>query len=195
MDTTSSRPYMAIFAVIALIVAGFVIKQEYSSANKTEDQIAAESPQRMLVEGKDGRVPEPIPDWFKRVGYQKLGFESQQEMDDTQKLMAVKRQEDYTPDQLQLIHKLVASKGIPQQMGISLLPGLRPKGARKDFVPDVKSLFVKGSPNQAFTTVLSTWCQSGDEDLVKSLAKDPDKDLAAKAQQIVTDFEFPGKDV
>ncbi len=196
METSSTRPYLAIFAIVALVVAGFIIKAEYSSNNQTDDQVAAKSPRRMLVAvpGAQDRVPEKIPDWFKRVGYKDLGFENQQDMEATEAIMDVKRGDNYTPDQLKLIHKLLATPGIPSELGVSLLPGMRPNAARAEFTAEVKKLY--GTNKGAFHAILATWCRSGDEDLVKTYAKDSDKDLAAYAQQIITDYEFPsGKDL
>jgi len=192
MQTTSARPYLLIFAVVALAVAGFILKQELSTVDKPAGDDLT-TPQRLLVEEKGGRVPEKFDDWFKRVGYEKLGFASASDMDVTKAMLTGGRGAEPTPDQLKVLHKDLASEGIPKSLGISLLPGLHTPELHKEFLPEVKGLFAKGSPNQNFRTILSSWYQS-DPELVKSLQKDPDKDLAAFVKDIITGIEFPGKD-
>jgi len=199
MDTTKSspRPYLAIFALVALVAAAFILKQEFAGAGQAGTSGSADSktaPDRLLVETKAGRVPEPIPDWFKRVGYQKLGFATEQDMKITKDMLTAHRGAEKTPEQLKELHALLASQGIPKQLGVSLLPGLQ-QNARKEFLPDVRALYVDGAPNQNFTTIVKRWYTSGDPDLIKSLQKDPDPQLAAYMKQLITDLEYPGKDM
>jgi hypothetical protein len=194
MQNSSARPYLLVFAIVALAAAGFILKQELSSTDKPSAMDDTTQTNRMLVEGPDGRVPEKVDLWFKRVGYVKLGFDNQADMDQTQAMLTAGRGAQPTSDQYKLIHKLVASQNpIPKQLGIGMLPGMRTPSEHKEFLPDVKTLFAKGSPNQNFRTILSTWYR-GDAEIVKSLEKDPDKDLASFVSKMVTDIEYPGKD-
>ena len=196
---TSKSSYLAIFAIVALVIAAFTLKLEYSGAGQTTNSNVTNedknSPERLLVETKNGRVPEPIPDWFKRVGYQNLKFASPEQMKVTQDMLTARRGADKTPDQLKVLHQLLASDApFPKKLGVSLLPGLQ-SPARKEFIPELRKLYAEDPNHQNFRTIVSRWYNSGDKDLVVSLEKDSDAKLAADVKQIVTDIEYPGKDI
>jgi len=91
METSSARPYFAIFAIVAIGVAAFILKNEFAGAAQP-DKVATQTVDRMLVmkPGSPDMVPEEVPVWFKRVGYERLGFASQDEMQKTQDLMMTK---------------------------------------------------------------------------------------------------------
>jgi hypothetical protein len=194
MQNPSARPYLLIFAVVALAAAGFILKQELANADKPMNADDLTQPQRLLVETKNGRVPEPFDQWFTRVGYEKLGFQSKEDMDQTKAILTGGRRQELTPEQLKLLHRLLTADGIPKQLAISVLPELHTPEQHREFLPEVRKLFAKGSPNQNFRTILSRWYGS-DPETVKLLETDPDKDLAAYVKQMITDIEFPGKDV
>jgi hypothetical protein len=196
MENSSARPYFAIFAVVAIVVAGFMLKQQFATASLTPDQIEQKSPRRMLVETKSGRIPESIPDWFKRVGWKDLGFVSEQQMTITQGIVSSGRKSpDLTKEELDTIRDLVASEGITKDLGIQALTRIQKPEDRKAFLPVVKSLYADGAPNQAFRTLVSGWYRSGDADLIKTFEKDPNPKLRQFVRRIIDDIEYPGKGV
>jgi|SRR5579885_1049667 len=197
METSSARPYYAIFAVVAIVVAGFILKQEYASNNDSDNPqvAAAKSPNRMLIDSPAGEVPEKIPDWFKRVGYKNLGFESQTDMEGTQAMLEQRGGlTNLTPDQTALIRKDIATKGIPRDLGIDLLNSVRDTKDRQAFVPDVRALYDPKGSNQTFRTITSNWVSSGDKALVQEMAdKDKDSSLKEFVRDEIWNIENPAK--
>src|SRR4051812_41288342 len=107
METSSARPYFAIFAIVAIGVAAFILKNEFAGAAQP-DKVATQQVDRMLIlkPGSPEMTPEDVPVWFKRVGYARLGFASQDEMQKTQDLMMTKGLTNVTADQMALVKKL-----------------------------------------------------------------------------------------
>ena len=198
MQTKSARPFLAVLAIVGLIAAAFFLKKDFAGAAQTSIGDPS-APQRMLVLSKKGvdMVPEPYPDWFKRVGYKKMGFDNEAQMQTTLDIVSQGRQKEFTADQIATLHRLMQindpERNNVKQIAISTMPEL-PSNLRKEFVPDVKALFIPGSPNQQVRTILLSWCED-DEDLVKSLEKDPNKDFGQFANTIVTAHDYPGKEM
>jgi len=181
METSSARPYFAIFAIIAIAVAAFILKNEFAGAAEPDTKagpgspVVNTSPARGLVRppGAVDQVPEPIPDWFKRVGYQKLGFADQAEMDHAQKLMTTRGLTDLSKDDVALIRKLHSSdNAILKSIGFNLLVKVQGTESRKQFVPEVVAMYSPKGSNQEFMKVALHWVKSGDRDLVEQMAKD-----------------------
>lgn len=195
MNTSSSKGYIAIFAVVAVAVAAFVLRQQFAAAAQPAAEEDTVRGKLVLAKNGSGMVPESPEAWFKRVGYEKLGFKSQEQADKTLALMKAKGGfNPLTKEQGDMIRELLAMDGQPHGIGVGLLVKIRDTEHRKEFLPEIKALVKPGERNQDFKRIMASWCQSGDMDLVKALAKDPNKDLAELANQAALDYEFPGKD-
>jgi hypothetical protein len=160
METSSARPYYAVFAILAIAIAGFFLKQQIAAAATSE---AATSPARQIVD----QVPEKYPAWFKRVDFAKLGFQSQADEDRALTMIEIKRGiKELSPDQEKQLHDMIASKELIQhQVGMDLLSRINGPLVEK-FVPDVKAMYTPGGRNQEFKTMLSIWYSRGSEDVV-----------------------------
>ena len=184
MEPSSSRPYFVIFAVVAILVAAFILKQEYATAQNAANPSASTDNGIQLHETADH--------WFARVGWQKLGFKSQEQSDELLKLLKVKRLRDPSPDQKKLLHQLIAEKGVPQTTAVGFLAGFRNLDTQKEFLPDAASLYDPKGRNSEIRLILASWMSSPEgEDLVKTLEKSKDKQLAAFVTQLVYDHDFP----
>jgi hypothetical protein len=185
METSSSRPYFAIFAIVAILVAAFILKQEYASANvKPEVAAASADPHQGLKESPK--------DWVARVGWQKLGFASQEQADQAVALMGVRRMRDMTPDQQKLLHGLLADKGLAHDVGVSFLPRMRNPEVQAKFLPEVAALYSPTDRNVAVRATLSSWCDTPEgKELVLKLTKDKNQDLAKFASAVVWNHDNP----
>lgn len=196
---------MAVFAIVLIGVAAFVLKKEYASADTTNDAhkvyTTGDPTRGGLVWNKDhsSLVPEKTDDWFKRVSYQDRGFDTQQDSDQTLVLMKERSIDKLTPEQVTLLHKLIASKQqTPHEIGLSMLIRLQNHDDRVAFLPEIKALFIPGSGNVDFDRIMLAWYRFNDTKLAENLASksNPDQAMAKEVQKVIDQFNYPGaKDV
>lgn len=188
METSSSRPYFALFAIVAILVAAFILKQEYATAQGVTNPEASSDPGMQLHETAEH--------WFARVGWQKLGFKSKEQSDETLKLFEVKRLTNPSPDQKRLLHELMAEKGVPQSTAIGFIERFRDPQTEKEFLPDAAALYDPNGGNSEIRSILASWMDSPEgRDVVKTLEKDKNKQLAAFVSKFIYDHDNPSGNI
>ncbi len=193
METSTSRPYFAIFAVIAILIAGFILKQELTEGK-------ADVAPGTVVDPNDPhiQVHETARVWFTRVGWQKLGYPSKEQADQTLALLETRRLRDLDPDQQKLVHELIAEKGPPHDAGIGLLPGIRNPDTEKKFLPDVVAQFdpAPDSQNSVFRSIMASWCGSpAGEEVVKTLENDKNPTIVKYVTNLIYNHDNPSSNV
>lgn len=185
MESSNSRPYFAIFAIIAIIVAGFILKSELTTQDTAEAKADPKDPHSLPHESEK--------DWFKRVGWQKLGFTSQEQMDDLVKLEHQRKVADMTPAEEQMLHQFLSSQNnLLYGSAMTVVPRLSTEKLQEEFLPEVKATYIQGTPNGLLREITSSWIGTpSGRTVLKKLEDDPNKDLGDVVKQTINNHDNP----
>jgi hypothetical protein len=184
MENSSSRPYFAIFAIVAILIAGFILKNEYSGT-ATEASGKNDSDPGM-------QLHESPAHWIQRVGWQNVGFTSQEQADQTLALYGVKRGQDFSEAQQQLIHTILGLKGYPHDVGLHMLTSIRNPDIAQKFVPDVEAQFEPDGQNSFDRVVLDTWYgREASKPVVVQLEKSKNQAFAKFVTDLAYNHDYP----
>lgn len=156
LQPSKSRAYYAVFAIVAIALALFILRWEMNTVNAKP-----EAP---------------------KLTYQEAGFVSQSEMDQADNLIKGRKFKGLAPDQEPMVHRWVAGHGKAQLSGIGVVARLDNDEQRNRFLPDLRAAYASGAPKSVVDGVFSTWCHHGGAEYVKKLEKDQDRTLAAAAK-------------
>lgn len=165
MQPSKSKAYYALFAIVAIALALFILRWEMNAANAKP-----EAP---------------------KLSYQEAGFKSQTEMDAAAELLKGRKFKGLAPDQEPMVHRWIAGTGKARLSGIGVVARLQDDQQRNRFLPDIRTLYTTDAPKSVVDGIFATWCHNGGEDYVKGLEKDKDPMVAKMAKAAWERYKYP----